>query len=137
MHFLHILKRIDMIEFFTIERIILLIAWSGFVIVFFRSYNRHKKDIYNNLKGQDGVWQASELASWYWFKFFPYTFFLIFLIAIVQLEFTDAILNLVIAMVTALNTVFAVVIAGKSWGNSKTNGSDKLGRGSGEDKGSA
>lgn len=113
-----------MIEFFNIERIILLAAWVSFVYVFFRSYKKHTKDIYDGLRGSDGEWQPIELATWYWFQFFPYLFFMTLLIVITG-DLNDLRINLMITTWTALNAIFAVSIAGKQWGN----GNNKKGEG--------
>lgn len=117
-----------MIDFFTIGRVICLIGWAGMVILYLKSYNRHKKEIYQALKGDDGKWNAVELASWYWFKFFPMLFLITLLMVIVQIELTDSTENLMITIWTATNGIFAVTIAGKAWGNGKKdNNSGRMG----------
>lgn len=109
----------NILEFLTISKILLLIAWVSFVIVYYKSYARHKTEIYTGLKGEDGEWQPMELAAWYWFKFFPKLFFITLLIVIVGLPLNDTMEGVLITVWTATNGIFVAAIAGKSWGKSE------------------
>ena len=108
-----------MSDFFSPERMVLLTCWAGMVWLYIKSYNRHRKEIYEALKGSDGKWQSVELAAWYWFKFFPMLFLSTILMVIVDAEISEQSQNLMITVWTATNGIFAVTIAGKSWGNNK------------------
>lgn len=112
-------------EFFSIARVILMFAWILVAALYFKSDKKYRDEIRTDLKGQDGKWQAKELAAWYWFKFFPWLFLLTLLMIIVDLPFNDYTEGLMITVWTATNGIFAVTIAGAAWGKDQNKGKEK------------
>lgn len=112
----------ELIEFFTIQRIVLLAAWLWFTVSYYRSYNRHKTDFYNGLRGSDNTWQPIEIAAWYWIKFMPIVSFMILLMAICGLLGEELTEELLLWLVGAITTIFMTAIAGKTFAqNGKKN----------------
>lgn len=116
----------SILEFFSISRTLGLIVWALSVLFFYSEFNNKRRaEFYKDLKGPDGVWQPLEIAAWKWVNMSPILTFLTLFLAIVNLKMEDYWVNLVMVVWAALNTVFSIAIAGKSWGNSPENKSLK------------
>lgn len=102
----------DFLEPLSLPVIIQLIVWAVMVIVFYKSYFEHKDDIYNNLKGKDGVWQPIELSAWLWVKLAPAMLFF----TVLAFVFHPDNLTLILTPWTAINGVFTAAIIRKGSG---------------------